>query len=191
MKINIILLTSMLICIGAIPAEIKSEPVIIQPGMPGSESKIINASTAIDIADTSYSRDDVVFLQQMIPHHKQALVLSKLAPERTNSEKILELAKKIETSQEDEIIFMKSWLDDRDESHMYSMTSNHMQMMGMATPDQIIELSNLQSVNFDELFLRLMITHHQGAIKMVDRLKDQPGSAYDQVLNDFVSVFFL
>ena len=62
-----------------------------------------------------------------------------------------------------------------------------MQMMGMATPDQIDELSGSEGVDFDELFLRLMITHHQGAIKMVDRLKDQPGSAYDQVLNDFVS----
>ena len=62
-----------------------------------------------------------------------------------------------------------------------------MQMMGMATPDQINELSNSESVNFDELFLRLMIAHHEGAIKMVDRLNDQPGSAYDQVLNEFVS----
>ena len=166
---------------------INSAPVIVQPGSPGEASQLIDATTAIKISDTSYTHDDVMFLQQMIPHHEQALVLSRLAPERTNSEAILELAKKIETSQEDEIIFMKSWLSDRDETHQHSMTHNHMQMMGMATPDQIDELSGSEGVDFDELFLRLMITHHQGAIKMVDRLKDQPGSAYDQVLNDFVS----
>jgi hypothetical protein len=114
-------------------------------------------------------------------------VLSRLAPERTNSKTILELAKKIETSQEDEILFMQSWLADRDESQQHFMHTSHMQMMGMATQEQINELSSLVSVNFDELFLRLMITHHHGAIKMVDRLKDQPGSTYDQVLNDFVS----
>jgi uncharacterized protein (DUF305 family) len=128
-----------------------------------------------------------MFMQQMIPHHKQAIVLSNLAPERTNSDVILELAKKIETSQKDEIVFMQSWLEDRDENHKHSMTQSHMHMMGMATPDQINELSKSEGVSFDELFLRLMITHHEGAIKMVDRLKDQPGSAYDQVLNDFVS----
>jgi uncharacterized protein (DUF305 family) len=166
---------------------INSAPVIIQPGLPGEDSQLINASMAIKIADTSHTLDDVMFMQQMIPHHKQALVLSKLAPERTNSEAILELAKKIETSQEDEILFMQSWLQDRDESHQHSMNHSHMQMMGMATPNQINELSNSESVNFDELFLRLMIAHHEGAIKMVDHLNDQPGSTYDEVLNEFVS----
>jgi uncharacterized protein (DUF305 family) len=166
---------------------INSAPVIIQPGLPGEASKVIDADIAIKIADTSHTLDDVMFMQQMIPHHKQALVLSKLAPERTNSEAILELAKKIETSQEDEILFMQSWLEDRDESHQHSMNHSHMQMMGMATPDEINELSNSESVNFDELFLRLMIAHHEGAIKMVDHLNDQPGSTYDEVLNEFVS----
>ena len=166
---------------------INSAPVIIQPGLPGEDSQLIDASMAIKIADTSHTLDDVMFMQQMIPHHKQALVLSKLAPERTNSEAILELAKKIETSQEDEILFMQSWLQDRDESHQHSMNHSHMQMMGMATPNQINELSNSESVNFDELFLRLMIAHHEGAIKMVDNLNDQPGSTYDEVLNEFVS----
>jgi uncharacterized protein (DUF305 family) len=166
---------------------INSAPVIIQPGVPGEASKIIGADIAIKIADTSHTHDDVMFMQQMIPHHKQAIVLSNLAPERTNSDVILELAKKIETSQKDEIVFMQSWLEDRDENHKHSMTQSHMHMMGMATPDQINELSKSEGVSFDELFLRLMITHHEGAIKMVDRLKDQPGSAYDQVLNDFVS----
>ena len=166
---------------------IYAAPVIIQPGLPGEDSQFIDASTAIKIADTSHTHDDVMFMQQMIPHHKQALVLSKLAPEITNSEAILELAKKIEAPQEDEILFMQSWLQDRDESHQHSMNHSHMQMMGMATPDQINELSNSESVNFDELFLRLMIAHHEGAIKMVDHLNDQPGSTYDEVLNEFVS----
>ena len=32
-----------------------------------------------------------------------------------------------------------------------------------------------------------MITHHDGAIDMVDTLKEQPGSRYDQLLSEFVS----
>ena len=62
-----------------------------------------------------------------------------------------------------------------------------MKMMGMATKTQIEELSALNGFSFDDLFLRLMIAHHRGAIQMVEHLKNQPGSAFDQVLNDFVS----
>ena len=169
-------------------AEIASSPVIVQPGQPGSASKIIDAQTAIDIADTSYTLDDVLFLQQMIPHHEQAILLSTLAPDRTNSESILDLAKRIESSQHDEILFMKDWLGSRgEESHHIKMSNHHMKMMGMATKTQIEELSALNGFSFDDLFLRLMIAHHRGAIQMVEHLKNQPGSAFDQVLNDFVS----
>ena len=177
-------LAATLLCL--ITLQTTSAP-IIQPSLPGQASRELSAKQAINIANTSYTPGDAQFMEGMIPHHQQALVLSRLAPERTNSKTILELAKKIETSQEDEILFMQSWLADRDESQQHSMHTSHMQMMGMATQEQINELSNLVSVNFDELFLRLMITHHHGAIKMVYRLKDQPGSTYDQVLNDFVS----
>ena len=160
----------------------------MQPGQPGSASKIIDAQTAIDIADTSYTLDDVHFLQQMIPHHEQAILLSTLAPDRTNSESILDLAKRIESSQHDEILFMKEWLGSRGEdSHHIKISNHHMKMMGMATKTQIEELSALNGFSFDDLFLRLMIAHHRGAIQMVEHLKNQPGSAFDQVLNDFVS----
>jgi uncharacterized protein (DUF305 family) len=188
MKIQLIL-TSILVHIMVLSsAEIASSPVIVQPGQPGSASKIIDAQTAIDIADTSYTLDDVLFLQQMIPHHEQAILLSTLAPDRTNSESILDLAKRIESSQHDEILFMKDWLGSRgEESHHIKISNHHMKMMGMATKTQIEELSALNGFSFDDLFLRLMIAHHRGAIQMVEHLKNQPGSAFDQVLNDFVS----
>jgi uncharacterized protein (DUF305 family) len=188
MKIQLILTSILVHMMILSSAEIASSPVIVQPGQPGSASKIIDAQTAIDIADTSYTLDDVHFLQQMIPHHEQAILLSTLAPDRTNSESILDLAKRIESSQHDEILFMKEWLGSRgEESHHIKMSNHHMKMMGMATKTQIEELSALNGFSFDDLFLRLMIAHHRGAIQMVEHLKNQPGSAFDQVLNDFVS----
>jgi len=188
MKIQLILTSILVHIMVLISAEIASSPVIVQPGQPGSASKIIDAQTAINIADTSYTLDDVLFLQQMIPHHEQAILLSTLAPDRTNSESILDLAKRIESSQHDEILFMKDWLGSRGEdSHHIKISNHHMKMMGMATKTQIEELSALNGFSFDDLFLRLMIAHHRGAIQMVEHLKNQPGSAFDQVLNDFVS----
>jgi len=60
-------------------------------------------------------------------------------------------------------------------------------MIGMATPEQMTQLTESKSTDFDRLFLTLMIDHHDGAIKMVEELRDQPGSTYDPILNEFVS----
>ena len=157
------------------------EPPIIQPGPPGKPSKILDAEKATNIANTSYIEADVDFLQGMIVHHEQAIVMSEMADERTNNKSILDLAKRIDVSQKDEINFMESWLKDRDEfkqeehkdnrdHHSHGMHS-HVNMVGMASPKQLNDLSNSDSTNFDRLFLKLMINHHDGALEMVEELK--------------------
>ena len=161
---------------------------ILQPGAPGQDTKLITAEMATDIANSSYTTADVYFMQGMIVHHEQALTMSKLAKQRTNSKAILDLAGRIEGSQEDEIEFMTSWLKDREESTKYEMKDMGMhKMAGMASPLQLKNLENSKSIDFDRLFLQLMIAHHDGAIEMVDMLKKQPGSRYDQLLSEFVS----
>mgnify|MGYP003346173800 FL=1 len=169
-------------------AEARTDSPILQPGAPGQQTKLISAEEATNIANSSYTTADVYFMQGMIIHHEQALFMASLAPERTNSSTILDLAGRIESSQEDEINFMKSWLEDRDESTKYEMKHIGMhKMAGMASPLQLKNLENSKGTDFDRLFLQLMISHHDGAIEMVDTLKKQPGSRYDQVLNEFVS----
>ena len=162
---------------------------IIQPGMPGSPSKILDADEATKISNTSYISADVEFLQGMIVHHEQAIIMSNMADERTNNKTIIDLAKRIDVSQEDEINFMESWLKQRNEymNKMQDKHHMHMGMVGMATPKQLNDLRNSNSTDFDRLFLQLMITHHDGALEMVEELKKYPGNAYDPVLNEVVS----
>ena len=167
---------------------------IIQPGAPGYPSKVLNESEATNIANTSYINADVKFLQGMIVHHEQAILMSEMADIRTNNETILDLAKRIDASQKDEINFMESWLKDRNEFQNISNSShqNHkmhttMNMEGMATPKQLDDLRDAKSTDFDRLFLQLMINHHDGALEMVEELKKYPGNAYDPILNEFVS----
>ena len=62
---------------------------IIQPGMPGSPSKILDADEATKISNTSYIVADVEFLQGMIVHHEQAIIMSNMADERTNNKTCL------------------------------------------------------------------------------------------------------
>ena len=84
---------------------------------------------------------------------------------------------------------MQSWLKERDEnpSHDHLNHHMHMKMMGMASEKQLKDLKNSKSTKFDRLFLSLMIAHHDGALEMVKDLKKYPGSAYDPILNEFVS----
>ena len=109
---------------------------IIQPGAPGKNSKLLDPALASNIAGASYVEADVQFLEGMIAHHRQAIVMSKLAKKRTNNKTILDLANRIDVSQEDEINFMESWLKSRKEiktnnPHNHHM---HMEMAGMASP---------------------------------------------------------
>ncbi|MDZ7645460.1 MAG: DUF305 domain-containing protein [Woeseiaceae bacterium] len=164
---------------------------IIKPGAPGEASAELSAEEAVDIAVTGYSPDDVRFMQDMIPHHHQAIEMAALVADRTNNPALLEVAGRIDASQDDEIAFMQRWLAERGEdvpeptAHDAMHTSH--EMAGMASPAEMAELAAAEGTDFDRLFLRLMIAHHEGAVTMVEELLEQPGSAYDPILYEFTT----
>ena len=204
---NVSLKTLFSICLLFFYSELAANDApIILPGAPGEESKNLDAEDATNIANTSYIEADVKFLQGMIVHHEQAILMSSMVGKRTNNPTIVDLADRIDASQEDEISFMEGWLEDRGENipgeNEYSMMNHdgidhhdmghhdmsmHLDMVGMASPKQLKELENSKSTDFDRLFLQLMIAHHDGALEMVKDLKKFSGAAYDPILNEFVS----
>ena len=165
---------------------------IVQPGAPGQASRTIDATTASRIADTSYSAYDVRFIQDIIPHHQQATQMTALVAGRTNRAEIIQMAKRIDASQSDEMAWMRKWLADRGQplasaagGHMMHDAA-HMTHMGMATPAQLAELQAAKGVAFDRLFLTRMINHHAGAVRMANELTSRGGTAADPGLNAFV-----
>jgi len=185
------------ICLALLPAIMLALPLaaadtpIIQPGVPGEASRELDADEAIAIANTSYSPADAQFMHDMIPHHHQALEMAELVADRTNRPELIDVAGRINVSQGDEIEFMQQWLRERGE-HVPEPTAHdamHIshKMAGMATPEQMAELAASTGTDFDRLFLTLMITHHEGAVTMVEELLEQPGAAYDPVLFEFVT----
>jgi len=162
-------------------ASLAQDAPIIQPGAPGEATRELSAEEAIEIANISYSPADALFMQDMIPHHNQAVQMSDLVADRTNRPELKDLAGRIDVSQADEIEFMQQWLSERgedvpDPTAHEAMHTTH-KMAGMASPEQMAELATLKSTDFDRLFLQLMIPHHEGAVKMVEVLMEQPGSA--------------
>ena len=114
------------------------------------------------------------FVRMMVPHHHQALVLRRLAPDRTTSSDLLALAGRIDVEQTVEITTMQQWqaqngFDETDPESAYMMMMQDpmmIEMMGMATQAELDQLETLSGTAFDKLFLQLMIDHHQGAIDM-------------------------
>lgn len=143
----------------------------------------------------SFTEADVNFMTGMIGHHAQALIMSRLAPENDASPAIQRLASRIINSQQDEIKSMQTWLSRRDqpvpEVHIDGLSlmihginghmgHDHTSMPGMLSDAQLEQLSEARGTEFDRLFLRYMIDHHQGAVTMVDTLVSTDGAAQDE-----------
>ena len=60
-------------------------------------------------------------------------------------------------------------------------------MPGMLTTAQLKELDAAKGVDFDRAYLRLMIQHHAGALKMVDDLFNSPLAGQEVDVNVFAN----
>jgi uncharacterized protein (DUF305 family) len=67
----------------------------------------------IDSSRLNFTDADVRFMTDMIAHHAQALIMSRLAPENNASHTVQTLAARIINAQDDEIATMQKWLRDR------------------------------------------------------------------------------
>jgi len=162
-----------------------------QPGNSRKSLPVRAGSLASD-ADTTqplYTKADIEFMDGMISHHAQALLMASWAESHGASPTIRTLTERITNAQNDEIIGMQKWLRDRHQPvpdpnpHGMSMNMGGMQhemlMPGMLTEDQLKQLDAARSREFDRLFLVFMIQHHQGAVTMVNNLFATNGAAQD------------
>ena len=67
----------------------------------------------IEAAKLNFVQADVDFMTHMIPHHAQALIMSRLVPTNDASPMVQTLAARIINAQQDEIVTMQRWLRDR------------------------------------------------------------------------------
>lgn len=121
----------------------------------------------------NHNQSDVTFLHDMIPHHAQAIEMTRLIEGRVESEQVRELAGEIEAAQGPEIERMKGLLQDFGadvpSAGMGGMDHGSMgSMQGMMSPAQMQRLEQLSGPEFDTMFLQMMIEHHQGAVTMSD-----------------------
>jgi uncharacterized protein (DUF305 family) len=182
-----------LVCLLSLPIAAQETPVVVQPGAPGQPTRSLPPTTRATLPP--HSPADTQFMQNMIMHHAQAVEMTALIDTHTENKELQTLGARISRSQADEIKFMKRWLTARDEStsppmhHMpgMDMSSHQMLMPGMLTEKQMATLRKAKGQEFDKLFLRGMIQHHNGALIMVKELFDNAGAGQDAELFNFVT----
>lgn len=162
-----------------------------------ADDSIYVAKARADSARVPYTEADVFFMQGMISHHAQAIVMAKWAPTHGASPAVQILCARIINAQTDEITLMQQWLRDRNQTvpaavpapMRMKMNGTYMTMLmpGMLTDEQLKELDAARGKAFDELFLRDMIQHHKGAVSMVKDLFATEGAAQDEQTFKFAS----
>ena len=181
------------VCLLSLPVAAQQTPVVVQPGAPGQPTRTLPPSTRATLPP--HSPADTQFMQNMIMHHAQAVEMTALIDSHTENKELRTLGARISRSQADEIKFMKRWLMARDEPtsppmhHMpgMDMSSHQMLMPGMLTEKQMAALRKAKGQEFDKLFLRGMIQHHNGALTMVKELFDTAGAGQDAELFNFTT----
>jgi len=185
----LVLASSSLTACQTMPSTQAGAPVVVTMGRPGEASTSAPMSTAAKGVTLPYAKGDVTFISGMITHHAQAIEMVNLLKSRTESESMRMMALRIEVSQNDEIAWMRRWLDERKQPQP-SEHAHHMpggMMPGMLTDADMAKLAEAKGPEFDRLFLEGMIKHHMGALIMVEELFHAPGSAQQADMFDFAS----
>nr|WP_309235267.1 DUF305 domain-containing protein [Streptomyces sp. TRM64462] len=175
---------------------------VLAPGKPGEPARTLSPQEAAKaVPDDTPNDADFSYTRMMIVHHEQALRMTALVPDRAASQQVKGLAARIEAAQGPEIEAMKGWLkinggdsgdggDGKDGGHDHGQDAGHDHgaMPGMATEAQLKDLEGARGKAFDALFLRLMITHHEGAVTMAaDVLAKGRNIRIQEMANDVIA----
>jgi uncharacterized protein (DUF305 family) len=133
-------------------------------------------ATADDTVEP-FGNADIGFLQDMIDHHQQALLISDTYLDNNPDGDAAAYAREVIMFQEREIIRMDDWLEqagvtrgtpDRAAMAWMGMPTDVASMPGMQDPATIDELANASGADADRLFFQIMSDHHIGGAHMAD-----------------------
>lgn len=157
---------------------------VLQPGKPGEPNVKMTGKPATP-PTTAVDPDDARFMQEMISHHAQALRIVAVVANLLTDPQAKAIAGRIEAAQLPEIAAMARWLTARGQQVPLEATyplvtpgEDHSAMPGMASKQQLEALARARGPAADRMFLTLMITHHEGALPMA--LKQRQNGADDR-----------
>jgi uncharacterized protein (DUF305 family) len=129
---------------------------------------------------TVFNDADVEFAIEMIPHHAQAIEMVTMSDGRPLDPAVQQLASQIREAQVPEVEAMVDWLtswgeevpetsiDHANAGHGMDMDSMGGDVPGMMSAEDMEALQNASDEEFQDMWLEMMMEHHQGAIEMAE-----------------------
>ncbi|MBI1379301.1 MAG: DUF305 domain-containing protein [Frankiales bacterium] len=156
----------------------------VAPVMAFSACGTSSGSAAPSTSSTSMmpgAASDIAFAQAMIAHQQQCVVTADVALAQASSPNMKDLATRIKTAHAPEIATVIAWLRGWDQpTTMASSSDGSMGGMdtcsatqsGMMSDQDRMALKAATGSRFDQTWLHMMITHHEGAIAMAQQVHD-------------------
>jgi uncharacterized protein (DUF305 family) len=124
-----------------------------------------------EVSEAPHNDADISFVQGMIPHHEQAVEMASLAADRAEDPRVLDLASRIEAAQGPEIeqmtALLSSWGEEPSAAE-HDMDMGSGSGSGMMSEDDMAALEAASGGEFDQMFLSMMVEHHEGAVAMAE-----------------------
>lgn len=167
-------------------------PAVILPimfSLTGCVSIANEPNPSVEISETSnapaYSHYDVMFMKQMVLHHEAALEAAHLAVVQSGNPEVVSIAETILNEQGDEVEMLNAWAGEASAGYVkggghsqgsmnHGMGDEEYSMHhggGLGYEQQLVELSGLSGEEFDVMFLKFMIAHHQDAVTMGEQFR--------------------
>ncbi|MDO9108328.1 MAG: DUF305 domain-containing protein [Coriobacteriia bacterium] len=109
---------------------------------------------------------DAMFIEQMIPHHDDAIAMAELALTRAEHPEIKQLAEDIKRTQTAENAQMRGWYREWFDADVPE-SGGASGMMGRMMGGGVVDMKDLENAElFDKTFIEQMVPHHQMAIMM-------------------------
>ena len=153
----------------------------------GGEEGHAGHDGAAEVSATDHSEADVAFASDMLQHHAQALSMVDLTLDRPLDPEVQDLAEQVRAAQAPEIETFTDWLtewgeevpetmrDHANAGHGHgggdlaeSMEGMDTDMPGMMSAEEMTALQDAPDAEFQDLWLEMMIEHHEGAVAMAE-----------------------
>ncbi|MFB8244000.1 DUF305 domain-containing protein [Streptomyces sp. NPDC055952] len=152
----------------------------VSSGHGGHDGNSASPAASAAASQGQHNTADVAFAAGMIPHHRQAVEMADLAPERAQSAEVKKLAADIKKAQDPEIRTLSGWLASWGEKVPGEGAMDHSmhggESGGMMTMQEMDQLEKASGKAFDTAFMEMMIKHHEGAVEMAET--EQADGAY-------------
>ena len=160
--------------------------LVLGAGLTACGDDTSDAASPAEVSTTEHNDADVTFATEMIQHHAQALSMVDLTMERDLDSEVQTLAEDIRAAQGPEIETMADWLtkwgeevpetmrDHANSGHDVGDASenvdemDHGDMPGIMTAEDMDALENASDAEFQDLWLEMMVEHHEGAVEMAE-----------------------